>query len=184
MLCHRSSRFSPGIPSCYHLGDFSLNSRCRVSRCRAGLPLRTHFNPYYIHYGQSRSFPLQHLNYLLASFAVMVSSRTNKRLDPGLMFCYCLHYHFKAGYTVLLYSKNRLTWPCYVSSNSTRPPRERGQRPHAIVDRPKPLSLCKSPRLGVSSHYKELHRCALGRIFSPAFKDSMPTRILHHLHFK
>jgi len=51
------------------------------------------------------------------------------------------------------------------------PPRKRGPRPHAIVDRPATLTPSISPRLGVESQHQELHRCALWRIFRPAFRD-------------
>ncbi len=50
------------------------------------------------------------------------------------------------------------------------PPRKQGHRPHAIVDRPATLTPSINPRLGVESQHKELHRCALRRIFRPALK--------------
>ncbi len=37
-----------------------------------------------------------------------------------------------------------------------------------------------NPRLGVKSQHQKLHRCALRRIFRPAFRDRVLTRILHH----
>jgi len=49
------------------------------------------------------------------------------------------------------------------------PPRKRGPRPHAVADRPASLTPGVNPRLGVESQHQELHRCALRRIFRPAF---------------
>src|SRR5699024_1271949 len=60
------------------------------------------------------------------------------------------------------------------------PPRKSGLRPHAFVDRPKTLTPSIDPRLGASGQHKELHRCALWRIFRPAFRSGGLTRILHH----
>ncbi len=60
------------------------------------------------------------------------------------------------------------------------PPRKQGPRPHAFVDRPTTLTPSTDPRLGASSRHKELHRCALWRIFRPAFRNGGLTRILHH----
>ena len=60
-------------------------------------------------------------------------------------------------------------------------PRKQGLRPHAITDRPTTLTPSISSRLGVSSQHQKLHRCALQRIFRPAFETGVPTRILHHL---
>src|SRR5699024_6784179 len=60
------------------------------------------------------------------------------------------------------------------------PPRLMGQRPHAFVDRPLTLTPSMDPRLGASSRHKELHRCGLWQIFSPAFRIGGLTRILRH----
>lgn len=63
------------------------------------------------------------------------------------------------------------------------PPRKQGLRPHAIADRPATLTPSISPKLGASSQHQELHRCALWRIFRPAFRREGSTRILRHLLF-
>jgi hypothetical protein len=60
------------------------------------------------------------------------------------------------------------------------PPRKQGLRPHAIADRPATLTPSISPKLGASSQHQELHRCALWRIFRPAFRREGSTRILRH----
>lgn len=70
--------------------------------------------------------------------------------------------------------------PRLSNNHRNGPPRKSGQRPHAFVDRPKSLTPSIDPRLGASSQHKELHRCALWRIFRPAFRNGGLTRILHH----
>lgn len=71
-------------------------------------------------------------------------------------------------------------WHSLFAIQENGPPRKKGQRPHAIVDRPLSLTPSINPRLGASSRHKELHRCALWRIFRPAFRNGRLTRILHH----
>lgn len=60
------------------------------------------------------------------------------------------------------------------------PPRKLGQVPHAIAGCPTFLTPSTSPGLGAPSQHQELHRCALWRIFSPAFRNGRSTRILRH----
>ncbi len=60
------------------------------------------------------------------------------------------------------------------------PPRWRGQRLHAIVDRPIPLTPSTNPSLGVSGRHQGLHRCARNGFLGPSSKVVAPTRILHH----
>lgn len=72
------------------------------------------------------------------------------------------------------------TAPLGAHHHRLGPPRKWGPRPHAIVDRPTTLTPSISPRLGVESQHQKLHRCALWRIFRPAFRDGGLTRILRH----
>jgi len=74
----------------------------------------------------------------------------------------------------------RQVFPCVLAGTSGSP-RAQGHRPHAIVDRPTPFTPRIDPRLGAPSRNQELHRCALWRIFRPAFRNGGLTRILHHL---
>ncbi len=97
----------------------------------------------------------------------------------------------KAGYAVRSLLRKQQTgldtgsyprpWQAMLSRcHAPGPPRKEGQRPHAIVDRPPTLTPTTDPRLGVVSLHQGLHRCALWRIFSPAFRKGRLTRILHH----
>ena len=70
----------------------------------------------------------------------------------------------KAGFILSRTSQRSLR---VGSKHNIRSPRNRGQRPHAIADRPTSLTPSINPGLGVRSTHKELHRCALLRIFRP-----------------
>jgi hypothetical protein len=59
-------------------------------------------------------------------------------------------------------------------------PREQGQRPHAIADRPTPLTPSTNPQLGVESQHQGLHRCARSGFLAPPSGPEWPTRILRH----
>ncbi len=61
------------------------------------------------------------------------------------------------------------------------PPRRRGQRLHAIADRPVSLTPSTNPPLGVESQHQELHRCALDGFLGPSSGIAASTRILRHL---
>src|SRR5690606_20997780 len=87
--------------------------------------------------------------------------------------------------------------PCRSSSTSGRriasapgaaphahgSPRRRGQRLHALVDRPTALTPSSNPRLGVDGHHQGLHRCARDGFLGPSSTAWSLTRILHHLSF-
>jgi len=51
------------------------------------------------------------------------------------------------------------------------PSTEAGSRLHAFADRPSTLTPSISTQLGVKCKHKRLHRCALWRIFRPAFEN-------------
>lgn len=59
-------------------------------------------------------------------------------------------------------------------------PRKQGQRPHAVADRPTPLTPSTNPQLGVESQHQGLHRCARGGFLAPPSEPESPTRILRH----
>lgn len=71
----------------------------------------------------------------------------------------------KAGYAVPILQQIQVRLNTFPWAN--KPPRERGLRPHAIADRPQPLTPSISSRLGVSSQHQELHRCALDGFLGP-----------------
>ena len=70
----------------------------------------------------------------------------------------------KAGYSAPILQQMQVRFYAY---NTYQPPRERGQRPYAITDRPIPLTPSTSSQLGVSSRHQELHRCALDGFLGP-----------------
>jgi len=67
------------------------------------------------------------------------------------------------------------------NSHALGPPRGWGQRPHALVGRPTPLTPSTDPRLGVSSQHQELHWCALDGFLGPPSGKVALTRIQRHL---
>ena len=110
--------------------------------------------------------------YLLASFAVRVSSKSVSSLPPKPL---------KAGYTAHSFGPHTGSSQPVALHHPTGSPRSQGQRLHAFVDRPNFLTLSTNPRLGVSSQHQELHRCALSGFLGPPSKVVALTRILHHL---
>jgi len=75
---------------------------------------------------------------------------TNKRLTT------VYRYHSRQATLQVVFQRSvGLTKSCDKS------PRIEGRNSHAIVTRPHILTPSINPKLGVSSQYKELHRCAL-----------------------
>lgn len=89
----------------------------------------------------------------------------------------------KAGYTAhsTIRYRMQVQLKAVAICHKLEPPRMKGHRLHAIVDRPSSLTPSTSPQLGVESQHQELHRCARDGFLGPPSKQISTTRILHHL---
>jgi hypothetical protein len=163
---------------------------CVVTEHKTGLPLSSHCNPWCTSDSseQPRSFPHQ------PSLSLSLYSRTGFKQQTRVT----------AGRQLL--SRNLLSLPPHARQ-ATLPaahyvpatqyheqvlsqaveserspllgsPRRRGQRLHAIVDRPTFLTPSISHRLGVSSQHQGLHRCARDGFLGPPSELVRLTRIL------
>lgn len=164
MLPLRSSWFSPWLLFCHQNSGFPLKPDCRVTFCRTGLPLSRHFNPCPAPKDSLEVFPDSFILFL-ASFAVTVSS--GQQIIPGSRVL--------SPSTIPATTQSRLhclgslrrqVHQLIISIN--QPPRDRGLRPHAIVDRPSPLTPSNDPRLGVNSHHQGLHLYAGNGFLGPS----------------
>lgn len=164
---------------------------------RTGLPLSPHSNPRRVSLmEQSRRFPRRRrpCPSLCCSPSFSPHRRIFGRVRPSACIRRSRLGHFKAGYTApsteSKYDRTAYTYAPSAGSHPSRKPTGRGPRtwvsagggprPHAIADRPAPLTPSTNHRLGVVSQHQGLHRCALDGSLGPSSGTAAPTRILRH----
>jgi len=123
-------------------------------------------------------------------FLMAESTLTLQKLDnlipissqPAQGRLHCTDTKYQNQYHMQVYPQAVVHAPPYQRQNSHAlgPPRWRGQRLHAIVDRPIPLTPSTNPRLGFGCQHQGLHRYARYGFLGPSSKTTFLTRILHH----
>ena len=107
-----------------------------------GLPLSPHLNPLYMSCEQSRGFPRQPLTNSLASFAKQISCMTDRQIyqwPTDVCAKYAIPSYFTQGRLRCNQFPGMQVFQYSPKDRRIKPPRNQGQRPHAIVDRPNSL---------------------------------------------
>lgn len=159
---------------------------CCVTNSKAGLPLSPHRNPRRVSIRNSLGVFLYRSGYHLASFAAGVLSSNGRHLlaerwrlnllslplaTQGRLHC---TQRYVQGISASAHRVQVTPSRKFVltHSHALGPPRNQGQRLHALVDRPNSLTPSNNPQRGVGGHHQGLHRYALNGFLGPSSEVS------------